>query len=586
MAEQRDADRASGIASFGVRFGDEPLPEEPDSKGSFRIVVLAEVVPRPDWSTGRPPVATVVPIDAESFDRVFGHFAPSFAIEVEDPFSRRAREDKGVRVDFVWRDRKSLRPSALVDQVPALRALVEARHVVQDVAARKRSVDDGRAQLERMLPRPAWAEALLRGVTAAPAPKAAPKEASALDALLDLVDVPGGGGGGALPARTETEETTATQRLDLAFRGFVRSILHHPEVRRVEATWRALRLLVEQCDKRKGVEVDLVCVGRDGVADALRGLASRDDRAPVDLVVVDQSLEPTAADLAHLEAWASLGEGLLAPVLVGGRPSMLGLATVQQVAQSTSALSTSGDPRAVATRAVASRESARWVAVVINDVLVRPAHTTSSSRQEEPAFFEDPDDEASSVYAGGAYVIAALCARSHARIGWPTAVLGTSDGAMGDLPVRTTHDRGVDAAIPLQVAPSDATLREVARAGITMLACAPNTDAAVLTRAPMLYRPEGAGKPAGATLPDQLFIARFARAVHSVASAVPADTDPRKAEQVARIALADIFVDAAPPGPDLVPHVDAARGSLSVTVRPRRFGGVDLDEVTIAAPLG
>jgi type VI secretion system ImpB/VipA family protein len=583
MAEKRDADRASGIASFGVGFGDDPPPEDRESKGAFRIVVLAQVVPGPDASAGRTPSAAPVAIDAESFDRVLSHFAPSFAVEVDDPFAGGSRQEKPVPVAFVWRDRKSLRPNALVEQVSALRALVEARHVLQDVAARKRSVDDARAQLGRILPRPSWTDALLRGVGAS-APKPAPQPASALDALLDLVDVPGGAPASTAP-RTP-EEASATQRLDLAFRTFVESILRHPEVRRLEATWRALRLLVEQCDKRKGVEVDVVCVDREGAADAIRALASPGDRAPVDLVVVDQTLAPTAADLAHLEAWASLGEGLLAPVLVGGTPTMLGLATLQQVAQSTSALSTSSDTRAVATRAAASRDAARWIAVVMNDVLVRPAHTTSTSRQEEPAFFEDADDEASSVFAAGAYVVAALCARSHARIGWPTAILGTRDGALGDLPVRTARDRGVEAAIPLQVAPSDATVREAARAGLTLLACAPNTDAAVLARAPMLFRPEGGGKPAAASLPDQLFIARFARAVQAVAAAVPADTDPRKAEQVARIALADIFVDAAPPGPDLVPRVDAEKRSLTVTVRPRRFAGVDLDEITIAAALG
>jgi predicted component of type VI protein secretion system len=417
-------------------------------------------------------------------------------------------------------------------------------------------------------------------MSSAPAPAEKERETSALDALLERVDVPGSPSASA-PA--SPADTTATRRLDVAFRGLLDAIVRHPETRRLEATWRGLRLLVEHADKR-AVEVDVVHAIRGDVATALERLASPGDRAPVDLVVVDQRLEPTAADLAHLEAWATLGEAMLAPVLVGGHPAMLGAASLEQVARSTGALATSSDPRAVATRAAASRDASRWIAVVLNDVLVRGAYTPAASRQDEPPFFEDPDDEGAHVFASGAYVVAALCAKSQARVGWPTAIVGTREGALGDLPVRTARDRGVEAAIPLQVAPSEGTVREVARAGLTMLACAPNTDAAVLTRAPMLYRPEGGAS--AATLPDQLFISRFARAVHSVAGAIPAETDPRKAEQVARIALADVFVDAAPPGPDLTPRVDAEKATLSVTVRPRRFAGVGLEEITIAAPLG
>src|ERR1019366_4759567 len=152
--------------------------------------VRDELLPRPEWSTGRPAPGDAIAIDAESFDRVFADLAPSLAIDVDDPFSR---EEKPLRVDLVWRDRKAIRPSAIVAQVPVLRALVEARRVVQDVAARKRTADDARAHLERILPRRAWVDALLGDVrTSVPPVEGRPEKkrepTSALDALFDLVD--------------------------------------------------------------------------------------------------------------------------------------------------------------------------------------------------------------------------------------------------------------------------------------------------------------------------------------------------------------------------------------------------------------
>jgi hypothetical protein len=258
------------------------------------------------------------------------------------------------------------------------------------------------------------------------------------------------------------------------------------------------------------------------------------------------------------------------------------------VARSTSALSTSNDGRAVALRGVASREDSRWVALVLNDPLVRAPYTQGTSRLQQPPYEEDASDPDAHVYTNGAYVVGALCARSHARLRWPTAITGIRDGVIGNLAVRTVHDRGEDAAVPLEVVPSEDAVREVARAGLTMLTCAPNTDAAVLSRAPVLHRGASPSGPAAAsgTLGDQIFIGLFARAVQQVAAAIPAGTDPRAAEEVARITLAEMFERAPPPGPEIAAKVDPARGSLTVTVRPRRFAGITLEELTLGAALG
>jgi hypothetical protein len=71
-----------------------------------------------------------------------------------------------------------------------------------------------------------------------------------------------------------------------------------------------------------------------------------------------------------------------------------------------------------------------------------------------------------------------------------------------------------------------------------------------------------------------------------VAAAIPAGTDAGAAAEVARIALSEMFERAAPPGPEIVAKVDAARGALNVTIRPRRFAGVSMDELTLGAALG
>jgi hypothetical protein len=521
-----------------------------------------------------------------------GQLAPSLAIEVSDPFGG---SDPPLRVDLVWRDRKSMRPAELVEQVPALRALVDARRVVQDVAARKLTAEAARAQLARILPRPSWADALVHEVRPAPAAEAPeePKASPAAPAPAPLRRqrrrqerprcAPRHGrrlrrARGAAPedrARGDPRQSSrASSRPWRGPRGRHRrpapswgrrrsgwsrpsatcstSILHHPEVHRLESTWRGLRLLVEHCDRKAGVEVDVVNAGRDGVADALRRLGDSDpERAAIDLVLIDQRIEPVAVDLAALEKWAGLASTLLAPIVLAGHPTMLGVDSLEQVARSTSALSTSDDGRAMALRGVASREASRWVALVLNDPLVRAPYTQGTSRLQaaplrggrrgsrRPRLHERRVRRRRPLRAQPR---APSLAHRHHRAA-ATASSATSRCTRCTIAARRPPSRS-------RWSPRRTPCARWPAPGLTMLACAPNTDAAVLTRAPVLHRsasPPGRARPSG-TLGDQLFVGRFARAVQQVAAAIPVGTDPRAAEEVARIALAEMFDRAAPAG--------------------------------------
>src|ERR1700690_3148708 len=97
-------DRSGGISSFGVSFGDTSAAGPGKNEDQpFRIVVVAEVVPGADWSTGRVPPLDPIPIDAATFDQVMAALAPSLAIDVADPFGGKALP---LRIDLVLRDRK------------------------------------------------------------------------------------------------------------------------------------------------------------------------------------------------------------------------------------------------------------------------------------------------------------------------------------------------------------------------------------------------------------------------------------------------------------------------------------------------
>lgn len=629
-----DEKSGGGIAGFGIQFGTGSNPktalsdspsEESSLGGPFRIVVVSQVTAGAQYSTGADPVPNVMRLNRADFDRTMSELAPSFSIEVTTALS-----EKPLRVDLRWERMKSLKPQSIIDQVPALRSLIDARRVLQNLVERRIQRDAARIQLSRMLPEGRFNDELCRDLAAndgAPSasPAAVPAAAAAapvqkssgggaLDALLDQVDIappqqtleevaPGAassliaavvrGASGTKGAVVGNSLDRAISRVETTFADLLDAILCHPETQRLEATWRGLWLLLENANTGAGVEIDLipVCEGHDKITQALTILARREgiheaERAPVDLVIVDTTVTSSQTDLKALEAWSVVAEVLRAPLVTGASHELVGVDQLTDLAYSERRHTGTTDARAVAARAVAGRDSARWACLALNRVLVRAAYTTETSRSKEIPFGQDPKGKGH-VFAGAYWVIASRCADSYVRTGLGTAMTGGSDGLMSGLPVHEIEDRGEHAAIPVEVFISSESQAELSRAGFTSLGCARNRDMAILTHAMMFYREPsqtgGDAAPANASLADQLFVGRFSHAVEMVASAIPAHASPNAAADVARIALADFFRNPPPVGPEI--DAKARDGMLEVTVRPRRFAGIGLSEVTLAAPM-
>jgi type VI secretion system ImpB/VipA family protein len=577
----------------------------------MRVVVLSAVAAQDTFSTGAAPPMEPFRIDRLTFDSVMVALGPSLSIRVPDPFDTNAEP---LTLELCWRELKGLRPDALCASVPALRALAEARRVVQRSAEGRIGGESAQAELSRILPRSEWATRLAEGLAPRAVPAAASRRAasenppprsaspSAIDALLERVQVePGEAGataesglsrivaavarGNRTAPRAGTVVEVALDRVDRAFARLLGDILRHPEVRRLERAWRGLRLLVERSETPLGVEVDVVATPRHCVTEALRALSEPEgrhaSRAPVDLLVVDHEIGPD--DARELHAWAELAEKMLAPLVVNGSPSLLGAARIAELPKR---LAEDEDPRPPDLRWVAAQEASRWVAVAMNGPIARASYTASSSRLRDVPFAEDPREQRNQVFAGPALAVAALCTQSFARTGWASAIIGPREGLLGDLPVwEAAESFGSSFAIPLEALVSEDAVRLAARAGIALLGCATNHDGAVLARAPVLHRVESDGAPRSTTtLGDQLFVGRVGHAVQQMASALPASVDPSVGAEVARNALEELFPNSPPAGPEIDARI-RPDGVLEVCVRPRRFAGTSLEEITLTARL-
>src|SRR5688500_2367828 len=90
------------------------------------MLVLAELTPRADHDGGASPPEAPVRLDPHDFDALVDAFRPRIAIEVPSVVNGGQRH----RIDLLVDGLKTFRPDGLLETVPVLRSLVEARRTL------------------------------------------------------------------------------------------------------------------------------------------------------------------------------------------------------------------------------------------------------------------------------------------------------------------------------------------------------------------------------------------------------------------------------------------------------------------------
>lgn len=490
----------------------------------FRIVIIAELLPRPEFALARAAPAIPMPITRETFDEVMQRFGPSLSIEL--PANGGPRKT----VEVTFSKMRAFRPEWIAQNILDLQ------------------------------PEPV-------------APLHAPAHASKslLDQLLDDHEESAAG--------MSPQELRAPPAHSM-----IESVVTHPEVRRLEAAWRGVKFVVDSYPSDAPVRVEVLHAAPDAVAQALELLRTlpSTDGAPIGLIVVDAHLGATARDRNALVAWAQAGEALRAPVVTNGTPEILGFDSLEAFGRTSRGLARSDDPRAAAFRTVAANEASRWLVVALNGVMARPRHSKENAREGVQVL------ETSDLFFGAAFGVAALVAGSVHRTGAPFAHTGASRGALTNLPVRVVRHGESEQALSLEAEVRADVAAEAAKAGIAVLCPVANRDVAVLPSAPVVFRgpttESGSSLEASLTLGDQLFTAVAVSAVFAIADAIPAHTEPRAARESAMLLLAEALTFE---GARAVCEVGigGAPLSLNVTVRPGPILGVALREISFSAPL-
>lgn len=603
----------------------------------LRVLVVAELVPRNEFNAGASAPETAIRVDPMQFEDLFGKLRPRIFVEVPSVLA----EGRSARVDLSPTSLKSFRPDGLCAEVPLLRSLLDGRLVLDRLRDGSITQDQARSELERLWSGSPFAREVLgllpagggaKAEFSAPAPAAAPD--TSVDSLLAMVDMPGPSAVSSTASRPEPaaqpvpvasvqsrfgalieqvakagrtsskaiQPAEAIARVERALGLQIGAILQHPEVRRLEQAWRGLKLMTERAQGHSGLRVDVLSVRGDQMAEALGKALRTTNDPPYCAAVLDTVVDGSAASFARLEAIADVAERNAVPVVLNASAGLLGVQTLRGIDRLDNKGALFDSPSQVVWRSAVAKPCMRWVTLAMNGALSRGPYDKTTSRMREAVVKEMPDDEAAFVWMPPAYLIGSLIVKSFRDTNWPQRIAGIKNGGViENLPVReikSSYEGDEGVAIPTEAYISTDSQRELSRLGVLVIAAAPNTDQGLVLHAPTAYVPppkrtydsatqEPEIRLEKVTLIDQLFVARVIQFLHALCSKFPSASEPSEVEPVLKAAMWALFENA-PTGIEIDVKARARdEGTVvSISIRPRRFLGVTLEEFSLDMPLG
>ena len=348
--------------------------------------------------------------------------------------------------------------------------------------------------------------------------------------------------------------------------GAAADVLRAPEVQAVEAAWRGLRFLLQECPREAGMRVILLETDPEHVADdlAARERAEHDIDEP-DCIFVPHDYDATAPILALAE----LAEQEHVPIVVGASPALFSAAHPQALPDAFEAIErATGDELpewAARWDELRTSEATRWICAVANRVAL---------------YGEGAGEAKRTLFGSGVWAVAAMLAASYRTTGGFARIFGKA----GSLRAPASHviDSGpyANTAAPTEAFYAIQPSELLAKNGILGLSSVRNSDTVALVKAPTVRAATDA-----VPLPAQILTGRVVRFARWVASQLPEGCDSKTANEIFTSA-AGVFLF---PGQEDAAHVRAETtnigGEAHVLVRAAANPKIASIPFEIAFPL-
>jgi len=289
----------------------------------------------------------------------------------------------------------------------------------------------------------------------------------------------------------------------------VDEILHHPQFRELESSWRGLKFLVDRTEFSENIRVQFINASKADLVDDFRendevGKSGLFHHAytqeygqfggePVGLMIGNYEFGPGSEDVYLLQRMASLGAVTHAPFIAGASERFFGLDRFEELPNIKELESVMEGPQYAKWRSLRDSEDARNVGLTLPRFMLREPYSPQDNPVREFNYREgcngDSDDY---LWGNAAFAFATRVTESFARYRWCPNIVGPiAGGAVKDLPVDVVDDDGQELLIgPVEVPISDRREYELSEMGFIPLALRKGSDNAAFFSANSIQRPK------------------------------------------------------------------------------------------------
>lgn len=425
--------------SFSFSSGGRPEGDRPDDTRPFRILVIGDFSGRGGRGVVEPLAGRkAIKIDLDSFD------------DLPAKLGARVRLAEQPAVEIAIESLDDLHPDEIHDKAEVFAALRRLRKRAKDPKTFEQAAEEMRgwaapsptaSQIEPKPASTATPESEFAALLGGELGHRPSKEAATVEGLLKQIVGPY-----IVPDRDPRQDELLGV-IERAIAHEMRSVLHDPAWRRVEAAWRGLHMLVTGLELEETLELFMLDASRAELAADATSLEEALITRPVQTAggvpwaLILHLEQQDAESTSMLSTLATLAHRAGAPLLTGACPEMLGVGAFRGTADQAA-----WGPMDSGLDELRDSPSAESICLTAPRFLLRLPYGPSTDEIERFEFSETEETPAhdSLLWGNGGVLVALLLGRAFTEVGWDLQPVG--GGSVEELPVVTLPDGMVPCA--------------------------------------------------------------------------------------------------------------------------------------------
>lgn len=337
----------------------------------------------------------------------------------------------------------------------------------------------------------------------------------------------------------------AIAAIDVKLSEQLAAIMHTPEFKKLEGTWRGLHYLVMNSETSSSLKLKVLNVSKRDLFKDLDKAVEFDQSQifkklyenefgmpggePYGALIGDYEFTNHPEDIDLLSNMSNVAAAAFCPFISAASPTLMGFDNWTELSKPRDLEKIFESVEYTRWRSYRESEDSRFVTLTMPRVLARLPYGARTKPIEEFTYEESPDDAMGRPQAlkhddycwmNASYVLGGRLTDAFAKYGWCTAIRGAEGGGKVEgLPAHifTSDDGDPDLKCPTEIGITDRRENELSNLGFLPLLHYKNTDYAVFfgaqsTQKPKVYdRPEATANAAiSARLPYMMATGRFA----------------------------------------------------------------------------